>query len=187
MTSLERFTIAIFMTACAGQGEVRTEPVPTSPSAATSAASAVHVARAGPWEEAAHGDALAAARLAELHPAPDLLAVARGDAERAPAALLAIGEARDAELVLGSLAEMARTGVRRRAALESIHRAVHRGPRDTEPLDPSSLARCIRALDALSRDAKVARADRAIAVSALRRLARAGLLDEARITTVLDP
>ena len=187
MTSLERAAILSLLAGCAGQGEVRTAPLPTSPSAATSAPSALHVARTGPWEEAARGDGLAAARLAEIHPAPDLLAVARGDAKRAPAALLAIGEARDAELVLGALAEMARAGERRRAALESIHRAVHRGPRDTEPLDPSSLARCIRALDALSRDTKVARADRALAVSALRRLARAGLVDERRITGALDP
>jgi hypothetical protein len=148
---------------------------------------ASEVARAGPWDRAGEGDDLAIRRLAEMHPAPALYQVVRGDAARAEVALRALAHADDAELALGDVAEMALRGERRHAALEVVLRVVSRRPSGSERLDPPSLERCIVALAALSRDEGVAQAERAIAVSALRALARAGLVDEDSITTALDP
>jgi hypothetical protein len=171
---------------CNGHAEARPTP-PPAPSTTEHPLSADELALSGPWQAALAGDGLAYRRLAELHPAVDLLAVARGDRARAPAAFAALDHARDVELVLGTLAEMALSGEHRSAALGVIQAAAARPLRAGEALDPHSLRRCIEALDRLSRDEQAARADRARAVSALRALARAGYLDERRITTALDP
>ncbi len=142
----------------------------------------------GDWELAATGDALASARLAELHSAPVLWAVAAGNGVRARAALEALAHSVDGELVLMAMADAARRSPRRREAILAVILALaSRAPRSGEPLDPPSLAHCIKQLDALSRDSAMPRRARVLAVSALRAFARGGYLDGGRITAELDP
>jgi hypothetical protein len=146
------------------------------------------ILRRGPWDAAADGDTLALRRLAELHGALDLLAVVRSSSARAPTALRALAHAEDAELSLAALAKLARQAPPRRSKmLEAILEIVSQRPQPTEALAPEAVSGCVVELDALSRDQQVARADRALAVSALRALAEAGKVDPKRITTALDP
>jgi hypothetical protein len=139
---------------------------------------------AGPWEAAAAGDRQALGRLTELHATRELLELARdaGDPRR-DTAFAAIAVAPDAEVVLGELARLGRGDDR---ALATVLEVARRPPRGGEALDAESLARCLRELDALSRDAAAPRARRVTAVNALRAFARAGYLDEAGVTRELD-
>jgi hypothetical protein len=115
------------------------------------------------------------------------MAVARAqDDRRAETALAALALADDAELVLGELGELARDPRRGDAALATLAQLAARPPRGGEALDADSLARCIAALDAMSRDATVEMPRRVLAVNALRAFSRAGYLAEERITRELD-
>jgi hypothetical protein len=170
---------------CEGEGPRPGEPAPpASPAPQAPPPSAT----AGPWQRAARGDALALGRLAELHGAAELWAVASQPSERAVAALAALVRSPDAERVLGEMAESAqRSTTGREAILGAILQVAARPPRQGEPLDPPSLGRCIAALDVLSRDRAVERRSRALAVSALRAFARAGYVGSGTVTRELDP
>jgi hypothetical protein len=139
----------------------------------------------GPWAAAAAGDELAAMRLAEIHTAPELVAIARGGPQ-ADAALVALRHANDAELALADLARLATDTRRGEAALRTIVAIAARPTRHTEPLDPDGLATCIERLQTLSRDAQAPRPRRVLAVDALRGFARAGYVDAEGVTTELD-
>jgi hypothetical protein len=116
------------------------------------------------------------------------MSVAAGaDASAASGALAALAFASDGELVLAQLGLLARERAdRRAAALEAIV-ALARAPALGERYDPSAVRACSAHLDALSRDAALARPHRALAVSALRAFARHGWVDPSAITTELDP
>ena len=103
-------------------------------------------------------------------------------------ALAALPWADDAFVVMGRLAELAtdRRRTDRERLLRTLVRVVSREPQPVEPLAPDSVARAIAVLDAFSRDRSVANAERALAISALRALARVGYLDRASVTTQLD-
>jgi hypothetical protein len=133
------------------------------------------------------GDELALLRLAEDVGAPELLTVAISDAGEWRPALLALGRAPDAELVLADLvAFAARDGERRGEALVAARTIATRRPRPVEPLDPEGLRLAAEALDRLSRNHEVAQDHRALAVSALRGLVRRGSFEAAGVTTELD-
>jgi hypothetical protein len=173
----------------AGPRQVTERPSPLAPEASAAAAPSVdgaRFARAGPWNDAARGDPQAIARLAELHPAAELVGVIRHDRARRATALAAVAQTEDAAVAAGDLARLARGDVDRRAMLEGLVAIARRPPSQSEPLAPSSMRSCIDTLEALSRDAAVARQDRALAVSALRAFARSGYLDAERITSELD-
>ena len=143
------------------------------------------VSSVGPWDEAAGGDELAAIRLAELHTAPELLAIARGGPQE-DVALGALAHAQDAELALRGLCTLARDGIRGERVLGVIGAIAARPTRSTEPLDPDGLRACVEVLDAMSRDAQSSRGRRVLAVNALRGFARAGYVAFDRIVTELD-
>jgi len=182
--------LLLALPACDGC-EAPARPVATVTSAASVAEAAPSSAPApassqGPWARAAEGDELALARLADLHSAERLAELAAGGSQ-AEVALAALVYAADAQLAVDELAALASDEARGERALRVLLAIASRRPAQTEPLDPDSLRRCIDRLDALSRDPAVPRQRRALAVSVLRRYARAGYLDEARITTDLDP
>lgn len=180
---------ALVFLAVASCGSCDTAPAPVRDAGLPASASApvpipTTTSSVGPWAAASGGDELATLRLAELHTAPELLAIARGGPQ-ADVALRALTRSEDAELVLAGLVELAR-GARGERALETLVAIAARPPRSTEPLDPDALRACIDGLDALSRDENAPRSRRVLAVNALRGFARAGYLDARRITTALD-
>ena len=160
------------------------EPSPSS----QASGSGPRVVLRGPWEQAATGDGLALARIAELYDATELWALASEPGERGRVALEVLVQADDAERVLGAMAEAARAASERREELlRVIVRLASRPPRRGEALDAPSVARAVAALDALARDDGVDKSARALSVSALRALARAGYLEASTIPTSVDP
>lgn len=173
--------------ACGSCDERPAGAADAGPSATVTAATAVPTVTSsvGPWEAAVGDDELALRRLAELHTATELMAIARGGRQAAPA-LAAIAHADDAELVLADLAELAADAERGAAALAVIAAIASRPQRTGEAVDPDSLERCLARLDALSRDPSVDRPRRVLAVNALRGFVHAGYLPADRVTTALD-
>jgi hypothetical protein len=134
------------------------------------------------------GDELARLRLATDLSAEDLFEVARSDAESWKVALSALAETSDAELVFAELADLAqRDAVRRELILEALRAIATRRPTPTEPWNPPGIAEGAAILDRMSRDSALSRPERALAISALRGLARSGRLSPATISTSLDP
>lgn len=142
----------------------------------------------GPWSGAAAGDELATLRLAADLPAETLLEVAMSDSEHWRVALSALAQTDDAELAFAELASLAgRDEGRRAAALETLRVIAMRRPMPHEPWDPPGVAEGAAILDRISRQPAVPRAQRALAISALRGLARSGRYDAAKIERALDP
>lgn len=132
------------------------------------------------------GDPLGYARLAGEVGAPRLLAGVRAGPPHRAAALAALPWADDAHLVLGDLVELARATGDDTAMLEAVYRVALQPPRQSEPLDPDSVARAVAGLRALLAEASEMRARRVLALSTLRALARAGLLDEGTVVAPVD-
>lgn len=179
--------VAVTGSSACGSCEPPARPVDAVPSATAPplAVAPTATSSAGPWGGAAAGDELALRRLAEIHTGPELMAIARGGPQAAPA-LAALAHAEDGELVLAELAVLARDPERGAAALSVIVDLAARPNRAGEAADPDSLRRCIAALDALSRDSSVDRPRRVLAVNALRGFVRGGYLSADRVTTELD-
>lgn len=155
---------------------------PTAPASAAPARPALSALPEGPWSQAMAGDAIAVQRLALDRDVDELLAVARSDAEPWAASLQALAAADDAEHVFEELASFAvGDAARREEALMALRAIATRRPESVEPRDPPGIAAGAQLLDRLSRDDAVARRHRALAISALRGLARSGRWDPSRI------
>ena len=170
----------------AGCGQCES-PAP-SPSDAGAVATTTELRSAEVRLQTSVDDELELHRLADQHPATELMDVVEAGEANADAALAALAHARDGELVLGRLGDLARELPQRRLrALRTILALASRPPADGERYDPSSLRHCIGVLHGISRDVRIVPATRALAVSALRAFARHGYLQDAAITTELDP
>ncbi len=174
------------LVACADAGA----PGPTPPSATGSPAPSSSGPRAPldpAWERAmASGDPLDLATLARLV-GPLELAEQLGDATLGRVALAALEHSPDGDQALGPLAaEARRQDADREAILSTLLVVMSRPGALGERLDPERDRRAVEDLRALALDATATRKARSLAVSALRRLADAGLLPHAEIPRDLD-
>ena len=161
---------------------------PTAPASSAAARPALSALPDGLWSQAMAGDQLAVQRLALDRDVDELLEVARSDAEPWAVALEALAFADDAEHVFEELASLAASdAVRRGQALTALRAIATRRPEPVEPRDPPGVIAGAQILDRLSRDASVARGHRALAISALRGLARSGRWDPSRIAPLSTP
>lgn len=166
--------------------------VPGSSSAAASGLATATIASAVPsgapsrlWELARDGDGAALDALARAEGAVGL-GRALGDPERAATARAALRLAPDGELALGALADrLAAAGDDAEPAGETLLVVLER-PSLGERLDPEGDGRAVTALLALAKDERRPARLRALAISALRRLAARGQVDEATIPSALD-
>lgn len=156
-------------------GAASATPIGAAPSAAPS-----HL-----WEQARDGDGAALDALARAEGALGL-GRALGDPDRAATARAALRLAPDGELALGALAErIAAAGDDAEAAGETLLVVLER-PAVGERLDPEGDTRAVATLLAFAKDEQRPARLRALAISALRRLAARGQLEEATIPSALD-
>jgi hypothetical protein len=175
---------------CGGESEVK--PGASAPGSATSArAAGVNVPRLAPgppsrpsplssdplWTEAAAGDTLDLARLANREGAAGLIEGLELGGTPALTALGALPEAEDAELALRRLCELlpAVPPGELEPLLRAVHGVVARPPRQAEKLDPGGYAECGRALDRLVQSGALSPALRDLALSARQLAAEHGV------------
>lgn len=139
------------------------------------------------WERArSSGDPIDVRRLAEAVSASELIEVAEEGGGDAETALAALPFAEDAAVAAERLAKLAERGRDRARVLTAILGIAGQPRKQREELDPSGERACAEAMIRMSKDSKLPREERAIALSAARAFAEKGIVPAAAVSTDLE-